>query len=281
MLKPGKRQLRDITDQELRVIVEMSHHYGCKDYWGNFTITRVDRKMFSNTIVIEYKQTRIDDGEKSVTVMFFDYNALTYHVDYREPYPHSTEAEAITAHPKMLLWLLNQDFDLLSMLTERPVSPHYSMSHDSIGFAVAFGHCNYLDTESLKFFGCEKDSRDKAEEYIKELEKEGKYHARLYQLLDCTKPDREFSLKDKHYERMEHCIGLDQKEPDGDLYEAYRNSVTYNGCVPEWDELVRNGYARRTGDLNHCIFYSVTQKGFEAVARRKGIRIRYEIEVHP
>lgn len=85
MLKPGKRQLRDITDQELQVIVEMSHHYGCKDFWGNPVITDIDRNMFDNTIVIDYEQTRIKDGEKSLTVMFFEYNSLTYHVDYRYP----------------------------------------------------------------------------------------------------------------------------------------------------------------------------------------------------
>lgn len=103
MLKPGKRQLRDITDQELRVIVEMSGHYGHKDYWGNFTITDIDRNMFRDSIVIDYEQTRISDGEKSLTVMFFDYNTLTYHVDYRYPYARSTKSEAITENPKMLL----------------------------------------------------------------------------------------------------------------------------------------------------------------------------------
>lgn len=278
MIKPGKRQLKDITDQELRVIVELSHHYGCKDYWGNFTITRVDRKMFQHTIVIEYEQRRVDDGEKSVTVMFFDYNALQYHVDYRQPYPHSTGREAITADPKMLLWLLNQDFDLLSMLSEKPVIPHFSLSYDSIGFVVAQGHCNCLETDTLKFFGCEDDAREKAEEYIKEQEAEHKYLS-LYHLVEAQDPDREFSLKDKHYQRMEHCIGLDNKQPDGDLYNAYRNSVTYTECVPEWEDLVRNGYAKRTGDLNHCIFYSLKRKGLEAVARRNRIRIRYEIEV--
>lgn len=278
MLKPGKRLLKDITDQELRVIVELSHHYGCKDYWGNFTITRVDRKMFSNTIVIEYEQRRVDDGEKSVTVMFFDYNALEYHVDYRKPYPRSTKSEAITSHPKMLLWLLNQDFDLLSMLTERPVSPHYQLSHDSIGFVVAAACCNHLKTDSIKFFGCEDDARERAEEYIKEREKEGEYLS-LYHLVDAKDPDREFSLKDKHYQRMEHCIGLDHKEAKDGLYEAYRNSVTYNECVSEWEDLVRNGYAKRSGNLNTSIFYNLTRKGFEAVARRWGIRIRYEIEV--
>ena len=146
MLKPGKRQLKDITDQELRVIVEMSGHYGHKDYWGNFTITDIDRNMFKNSIVIDYEQTRISDGEKSLTVMFFDYNALTYHVDYRYPYSRSTKSESITEHPKMLLWLLNQDFDLLSMLPEGHVRPHFSLSHDSIGFVAAEGSCNHLET---------------------------------------------------------------------------------------------------------------------------------------
>lgn len=279
MFKPGKRQLRDITDQELYAVVEMSHCYGCKDFWGNFIITRVDRKMFSGSIVIEYEQTRIEDGEKSVAVMFFDYNALTYHVDYRKPYPYSTKSEAITSYPKMLLWLLNQDFDLLSMLTEKPVAPHYKMTHDSIGFVVADAHCNYLDMETMKFFGCEANSREKAEAYIKEQEKDHHYMG-LYHLLDVTKPDRDFILKDEHYKRMEHCIGLDHGEAHDNLYEAYRNSVTYNEFVPVWDELVRNGYAKRTGELK-CVFYSVTRKGFEAVARRNRIRIRYEIEVNP
>ena len=278
MLKPGKRQLKDITDQELRVIVELSHQYGCKDFWGNFTITRVDRNMFSSTIVIEYEQRRVDDGEKSVTVMFFDYNALEYHVDYRMPYPHSTGREAITEHPKMLLWLLNQDFDLLSMLPEGHVRPHFSLSHDSIGFVAAQGHCNYLKTDTLKFFGCEDDAREKAEEYIKEQKAEGNYFS-LYHLVDAQDPDREFSLKDIHYQRMEHCIGLDGGEVKNDLYKAYRNSVTYTECVPEWEDLVRNGYAKRTGELGHSIFYSLKRKGFEAVARRNHIRIRYEFEV--
>ena len=163
MLKPGKRQLRDITDQELRVIVEMSHHYGCKDYWGNPVITDIDRNMFANTIVIDYEQTRISDGEKSLTVMFFEYNSLTYHVDYRYPYARSTNPESITEDPKMLLWLLNQDFDLLSVLSEKPTAIHMSQSYKTMGFLVGRGHCGYFKMDTMKFFG--PDERDKANEY--------------------------------------------------------------------------------------------------------------------
>lgn len=148
MLKPGKRQLRDITDQELQVIVEMSHHYGCKDFWGNPVIKDIDRNMFDNTIVIDYEQTRISDGEKSLTVMFFEYYSLTYHVDYRYPYARSTKSESITEDPKMLLWLLNQDFDLLSVLSEKPTAIHMSQSYKTMGFLVGRGHCEHCTTYS-------------------------------------------------------------------------------------------------------------------------------------
>ena len=277
MFKPGKRQLRDITDQELRAIVEMSGHYGHKDYWGNFTITDIDRDLFRDCIVIDYEQTRISDGEKSLTVMFFDYNSLTYHVDYRYPYSRQGDRKSLTANPKMLLWLLNQDFDLLPMLTEKPVSLHEDRMSETLGFFVTKGYCNCIDLEHAKFF--ENDKRDDAEEYMKE-QKEQKNYVNLFRVLGCKNYDRDFILKDKHYERMEHCIGLDGGDVKDGLYKAYRNGVTYNECVPEWEDLVRNGYARRYGDLQ-CVFYSVTRKGFEAVARRNRIRIRYEIEVNP
>ena len=278
MLKPGKRQLRDITDQELYVIVEMSHHYGCKDFWGNPVITRIDRNMFCNTIVIDYEQTRIEDGEKSLTVMFFEYNSLTYHVDYRYPYARSTQSESITEDPKMLLWLLNQDFDLLSVLSEKPVSISMVQSYQTMGFLVGDGYCGDLDLGTMKFFG--PDDREKAIEYQEER-KQQKDYLHIFQVIDVNERDRDFRLKDKHYERMEHCIGLDGGEVEDDLYKAYRNSVVYNECVAEWEDLVRNGYARRSGEVGQSIFYSVTRKGFEAIARRKGIRIRYEIEVNP
>lgn len=278
MLKPGKRQLRDITDQELQVIVEMSHHYGCKDFWGNPVVTRIDRNMFRNTIVIDYEQTRIRDGEKSLTVMFFEYNSLTYHVNYRYPYARSTQSESITANPKMLLWLLNQDFDLLSMLTEKPTAISMVRSYKTMGFLVGDGCCGDLDLGTMQEFG--PDDLEEAIEYQKEREQKGDY-VHIFQVIDVNERDADFRLKDKHYQRMEHCIGLDNKQPEGDLYEAYRNSVTYNECVAEWEDLVRNGYAKRSGEIGHSVFYSVTRKGFEAIARRNGIRIRYEIEINP
>ena len=265
MLKSGKRQLKDITDQELQVIVEMSHHYGCKDLWGNPVITDIDRNMFQNTIVIDYEQTRINDGEKSLTVMFFEYNSLTYHVDYRYPYARSSKSESITEDPKMLLWLLNQDFDLLSILTEKPTAIYMSQSYKTMGFLVGHGHCGYFKMDTMKFFG--PDDREKAREYLDERKQEKDY-VHIFQVLDVNERDADFRLKDKHYERMEHCIGLDGANVKDDLYKVYRNCVAYTECVAEWEDLVRNGYAKRSGEIGHSIFYSVTRKGLKAVACR-------------
>lgn len=276
MIKPGKRQLKDITDQEIQVIVEMSHHYGCKDFWGNPVITDIDRNMFANTIVIDYEQTRIEDGEKSLTVMFFDYNALSYHVDYRYPYARSTKSESITEDPKMLLWLLNQDFDLLSVLSEKPTAIHLSQSYKTMGFLVGHGHCGYFKMDTMKFFG--PDEREKVKEYMEERKAEKDY-VHSFQVLDMNEREPDFMPKEKHYERMEHCIGIEQDKVKDGLYKAFRNGSCYNECVPEWEDLVRNGYAKRWGEIGQTIFYGVTRKGFEAIARRWGVRIRYEIEV--
>ena len=94
-----------------------------------------------------------------------------------------------------------------------------------------------------------------------------------------NKGQADFMPKDKHYERMEHCIGIEQDKVKDGLYKAFRNGSCYNECIPEWEDLVRNGYAKRWGEIGQTIFYGVTRKGFEAIARRWGVRIRYEIEV--
>ena len=197
-------------------------------------------------------------------------------MDYRYPYSRSTQSESITEHPKMLLWLLNQDFDLLSMLTERPVAVHLSQSYETMGFLIGHGHCGYFKMDSMKFFG--PDNREEAEEYMNERIADKDYvHA--FRVLDMNERKPDFMPKEKHYERMEHCIGIEQDKVKDGIYKAFRNGSCYNECIPEWEDLVRNGYAKRWGEIGQTIFYGVTQKGFESIARRWGVRIRYEIEV--
>lgn len=138
------------------------------------------------------------------------------------------------------------------------------------------GDCPLADVETMKYFA--PGEREDAEEYMKERRAEKDY-VHIFQVIDMNERDAEFKLKDKHYERMEHCIGIEQDKVKDGLYKAFRNGSCYNECIPEWEDLVRNGYANRWGEIGHTIFYGVTRKGFEAIARRWGVRIRYEIEV--
>jgi hypothetical protein len=162
------------------------------------------------------------------------------------------------------------------MLKEKPVAVHYSQSYQTMGYLVGDGMCGSFDMETMKYFA--PDEREDAEEYMKEHRAEKDY-VDIFQVIDMKERDAEFKLKDKHYERMEHCIGIEQDKVKDGLYKAYRNGSCYNECIPEWEDLVRNGYAKRWGEIGQMIFYGVTQKGFKAIACRWGIRIRYEIEI--
>ena len=88
------------------------------------------------------------------------------------------------------------------------------------------------------------------------------------------------TLDEKHINKMVHAIGLDHKEPKDGVYEAYRNGVVYNEQVPEWDDLVRGGYAIRKGH-DRDIRYHLTKKGFQAVSNAKKLLIRYTSEFEP
>ena len=78
--------MKDITDVELTTFVELSGEWGVKNFWGDIKVTEIDRLMFANCICIDYEQTRIKDGEKATSTMFFNYNELSYHVAHHYPY---------------------------------------------------------------------------------------------------------------------------------------------------------------------------------------------------
>ena len=42
MITTGTRHLKDITDDELAMILNISHLYGAKEFWGEPKITRIN-----------------------------------------------------------------------------------------------------------------------------------------------------------------------------------------------------------------------------------------------
>lgn len=85
---------------------------------------------------------------------------------------------------------------------------------------------------------------------------------------------RDFVPTEQHIAKMNHAIGLDNKQPTKDgLYEAYRNGSYYSEPDPLWDELELSGYAYSVRDEKVCN-YHVTPKGFWFLAERHKLMIR-------
>ena len=173
--------MKDITDAELTTFVELSGEWGVKNFWGDIKVTEIDRLMFANCICIDYEQTRIKDGKKATSTMFFNYSELSYHVAHHYPYERMSDCHSVCERTQMFLWLLEQDFNVLEMLTHAPVDPKGSMSYFTCGYVVGNRHTDWFDFENAKYFGV--DNKNEAKEYLEKEKSEGRRHC-LYRLID-------------------------------------------------------------------------------------------------
>lgn len=181
MITTGTRHLKDITDDELATFVELSGGWGVKKFWGDIKVTEIDRLMFDNCICIDYEQTRIKDGEKATSTMFFNYNELSYHIAHHYPYERSSDCHSVCERTQMFLWLLEQDFNVLEMLTHAPVDPKGSMSYNTCGYIVGNRYTDRFDFKNAKFF--DPDNKKDTKEYLEKEKAEGR-RQRLYRLID-------------------------------------------------------------------------------------------------
>lgn len=102
-----------------------------------------------------------------------------------------------------------------------------------------------------------------------------------YYLLKAEIPSGDkVDLTDIHYRKMKHALGMDNKDPEDGVYEAYRNGSVYDTFEDTWEELVRGGYAERSYH-GTSVCYFVTRNGMQAVSDETGLLIRYELEFEP
>ena len=88
-------------------------------------------------------------------------------------------------------------------------------------------------------------------------------------------------MTQRHISIMQHAIGMDNSEPLDGTFNAYRNYyVTGKDPDNSWEELVCEGYAERRLWLGEFM-YSLTPKGFKAVANNTGLLIKYTMEFTP
>ena len=176
----GTRELKDITDEELRTIIEISNCYGAKEYWSEIKITRIDRNRYSNEIVIDFEQKSLS-GKYGVAKrrFFFDYAHLRYFVSMEEPFNRLSKNYSICESTQMLLWLIVQDFNILECLNYAKIESTGAMSSTSIGIIAGIGDPIRFDLAQAKFFSW--DNEQEALDY-KNSDKSG--YTRLYSLVE-------------------------------------------------------------------------------------------------
>lgn len=176
----GTRELKDITDEELRTIIEISNCYGAKEYWSKIKITRIDRNRYRNEIVIDFEQKSLS-GKYGVAKrrFFFDYAHLKYFVSMEEPFNRLSKNYSICESTQMLLWLIVQDFNILECLNYAKIEITGTMSSTSIGIIAGIGDPIGFDLAQAKFFSW--DNEQEALDY-KNSDKSG--YTRLYSLVE-------------------------------------------------------------------------------------------------
>ena len=181
MITTGNRHLKDITDNELAMVLEISGLYGAKEFWGEPKITRINRTMFKDSISIRYGQKRLSDGLESSATLHFDYGKLCYWASFREPYSRMSDRISICNNTQMFLWLMAQDFNVLEPLVYARITPRTADTYKTMGFLVANGSCGDIELEGAKFFGPE-DLDDAVT--FKNAHQEGDDFMHVYRLID-------------------------------------------------------------------------------------------------
>ena len=176
----GTRQLKEITDAELKRIVEISNCYGAKEYWSEIKITRIDRDRYRGEIVIDFEQSSLSGNYGTAKRrFFFDYAHLRYFVAMDEPFNRLSKNYSVCESTQLLLWLIAQNFNILECLSYTKIEPTGGMASNSIGIIAGVGDCIDFNLAEAKFFSW--DDEREAFEY-KNNDKSG--NTRLYSLVE-------------------------------------------------------------------------------------------------
>lgn len=179
MITTGTRQLKEITDEELAVLIDISRCYGCKEFWGEVKITRINRHHNQGEIVITYQQHRLRDGMVAKWRMFFDYAHLRYFYAQDEPFDRFSKDYSVCENTQMFLWLMAQDFNVLEVLTVAPIVGRNGGKYDSHGYMVFDGYHDWNKDEGVRLFG-----RDNEEDAFKYAESNDDKDYRVFSLVE-------------------------------------------------------------------------------------------------
>lgn len=198
----GNRPLSSITEEELAVLLDMTGECGCKEYWGEPTITHVDRNRHENAITVYFTQTRVSDGETSDSLLEINFNTLTYHASYFYPFERMSPTRSVLQKPKIFLWLLRQQFNVMELLSEDSyVDKTFGFSCKAVAYVIADVYHHDMqfkrdENGEIKFYGRD-ESHDAILEHRKMVDEDEYTDYKIYELIE---------VKEGKRHRMKKCV---------------------------------------------------------------------------
>jgi len=108
----GKRKLIDITVFDLFELIIIEGVVSGLEYWNKPYMTDFTKTMFSDTIVIDYNQTRKSDGMLNDTLIFyFNHEKLSFHWR-RESQNNSRPDQSSRLRIESIKFLIQKGYDV-------------------------------------------------------------------------------------------------------------------------------------------------------------------------
>jgi len=110
----GNKPLSEITAENVMDIVLLIGACPCLDFWNKPIITDFDKETFSDTVVIDYHSTRIEDGRESNYYTFFlTFRDFSFHYTKNyEVYHKMQKHHSQYLRINVFKYLIQQGFDI-------------------------------------------------------------------------------------------------------------------------------------------------------------------------
>ncbi len=108
----GDKPLKELSKEDIIELVLIEKCHKVLEFWGQPVPVGIDKKTFPDTIVLDFEQSRIEDGYKGGNVVFFlDIEKLSFH-HYVENSPgeHLRKSSLLNIHS--LKYLIKNGFDI-------------------------------------------------------------------------------------------------------------------------------------------------------------------------
>lgn len=103
------KKLKDITELEIIDLLKIEGVHCYFEFWSEIKITRIDRDMFNDTIVIEFFQINIKDKNKMSFISYFlNFKKFDYHYTQNDSNYHKSSRFSIES----IRYLINNGFDI-------------------------------------------------------------------------------------------------------------------------------------------------------------------------